>query len=186
MSSPHRAPPPPGFGAADVWRILLALAAMLALFALFWALRAVITPIFFAFLIAYMLDPLVDRFEARGMPRAVGIVVLLTFALIVISAFLFLLLPGIVRDVAEFARELPGAVRRSVEQWAPVLERYGVPVPHSLDEAFEQLRAENVTAPPPAAPPAAAPAGLAEPCARLLACAAAACASASLIWSSSS
>ena len=50
---------------------------------LLYTLRGVLAPVFFAFLIAYMLDPLVDRIEEsrllRGRPiaRAVGIAVLL-------------------------------------------------------------------------------------------------------------
>ena len=50
---------------------------------LLYALRGVLAPVFFAFLIAYMLDPLVDRIETsrllRNKPiaRAVGIAVLL-------------------------------------------------------------------------------------------------------------
>ena len=53
---------------------------------LLYTLRGVLAPVFFAFLIAYMLDPLVDRVEEsrllRGKPiaRAVGIAVLLVGA----------------------------------------------------------------------------------------------------------
>ena len=55
---------------------------------LLYTLRGVLAPVFFAFLIAYMLDPLVDRVEEsrllRGKPiaRAVGIAVLLVGCLL--------------------------------------------------------------------------------------------------------
>ncbi|MCA9617050.1 MAG: AI-2E family transporter, partial [Myxococcales bacterium] len=103
----------------------------------------VLAPIFFAFLIAYMLDPLVDRLEALKMPRALGIVVLLVMVLGAIGLFLLLVVPTVVRDVAGVLKELPGKSRDLLAAWEPVLEDYGVMVPHSLSEAFEQLSAET-------------------------------------------
>ena len=54
-------------------RWLLTLAAVVGVGYLLYLLRGALTPVFFAFLIAYMLDPVVDRFEERGMSRAAGI-----------------------------------------------------------------------------------------------------------------
>ena len=48
---------------------------------LLYVLRGALTPVFFAFLIAYMLDPVVDRFEERGFSRSLGIGVMLTAVL---------------------------------------------------------------------------------------------------------
>ncbi|MFT5357522.1 MAG: putative PurR-regulated permease PerM [Polyangiales bacterium] len=115
-----------------------ALAAAISL-AVLWALRAVVTPIFFAFLIAYMLDPIVDRLEERKLPRAAGIVVLLVTGITVIAGFLLMVLPGVVRDVADFAGEVPGALQRLFAEWEPVLTSYGVSVPHSLGDLFERF-----------------------------------------------
>ncbi len=39
---------------------------------LYW-LRSVLTPLFLAFSIAYVLDPVIDRFEAWNIPRPAGI-----------------------------------------------------------------------------------------------------------------
>ena len=64
-------------------RWVLWLGVSLAVGWLLFTLRGVLAPVFFAFLIAYMLDPLVDRIEEsrllRGssIGRAVGIAVLL-------------------------------------------------------------------------------------------------------------
>ncbi|MFK7999148.1 MAG: AI-2E family transporter [Polyangiales bacterium] len=120
-------------------RIVAWTAAAVLFLMLFWALRAVVTPIFFAFLIAYMLDPLVDWFEERKMPRAAGIVVLLVFGITVIGGFLLMVLPGVVRDIADFAGEVPGATRRLFAEWEPVLSSYGISVPHSLGDLFERF-----------------------------------------------
>jgi predicted PurR-regulated permease PerM len=104
-----------------------------------YALRGVLTPICLAFAIAYLLDPLVDRFEARGTPR--GLAVAIVFALVVSAGGLVLLIvvPGVVREVAHVAGELPAeleGLRRRVEPW--LLAR-GIAIPHDLDEALRQL-----------------------------------------------
>ena len=120
-------------------RWLMALLGVLIVGYLLYVLRGVLTPIFFAFLIAYMLDPLVDRFEAIRIPRALGIVLLLTLVLGTISVFMLLALPSIIRDIAAFAQELPAKVERFALQVQPYFEYYGIPIPHSLDEGLTQL-----------------------------------------------
>ncbi|MCU0673890.1 MAG: AI-2E family transporter [Myxococcota bacterium] len=124
-------------------RWAVAAVAILAFGALVVALRNVLTPIFFAFLIAYMLDPVVDRLEKLRLPRAAAIVVLLTVVLAVLVLFLLLVVPTVVRDVSEVLKELPTKTRELLASWEPVLEGYGIAVPHSLSEAFEQLSAET-------------------------------------------
>lgn len=120
-------------------RWLVVLVASAAVLVTLWALRGVLTPVFFAFLIAYMLDPLVDRFERAGLPRAAGIVVILSVVLGALSLFVFLALPALARDVAGFARELPGALDGLLARLEPQLAALGVSVPHTLSEAMSQL-----------------------------------------------
>ena len=120
-------------------RWMLATAGVFAVGAVVYALRGVLTPIFFAFLIAYMLDPVVDRLEAWKLPRAAGISVLLVLVLGALTLFLLLVAPGIISDVAEFAKELPAKARRTLEAWEPVLASWDIPVPHSLDDVLEQV-----------------------------------------------
>ncbi len=112
---------------------------------LLYTLRGVLAPVFFAFLIAYMLDPLVDRIEqsralrGRAIGRGVGIALLLA-ALFAISVFsILVLVPMVYEEVASFVRRLPGLVARSRAEWEPVLAEYGLRVPASVGEAFEEL-----------------------------------------------
>ncbi|MEM6296912.1 MAG: AI-2E family transporter, partial [Myxococcota bacterium] len=121
------------------WVLVLFVMALVGL--LVWGLRGVLTPVFFAFLIAYMLDPVVDRFEERKIPRSVGIAVLLTAVLGALTIFLLLALPGIIRDTAEFIGELPGTVRALEERVAPLLAEFGVELPRSLSEAVSTFTA---------------------------------------------
>lgn len=109
---------------------------------LFYALRGVLTPLFAAFLIAYVLDPVVDRLEARKIPRALAIMILLAGLLGVIGLFVVLVLPGVVRDVAGFVRELPHQVTAALQRMEPWLARYGIHVPHSVAEALAQYQVD--------------------------------------------
>ncbi len=109
---------------------------------LFYALRGVLTPLFAAFLIAYVLDPVVDKLEARKINRVVAIMLLLAALLGVIALFVVLVLPGVVRDLAGFVRDLPQQASAGLERARPWLARYGVQIPHSVAEALTQYQVD--------------------------------------------
>ncbi len=102
--------------------------------ALLYGLRAVLTPIFLAFTIAYILDPVVDRLESWKLPRAAGIAVVLGGFLAAIALFALLVVPGVVTDIANVARELPGHAKRGLAQLEPWLVARGVEIPKSADQ----------------------------------------------------
>lgn len=123
-------------------------AAVVAVACLLYLLRGVLTPILLAFAISYTLDPLVDRLERWGVPRALGVVIVMLAVLLAILLFVVLVVPSIVGDVAGVARELPDHATTwfgAAEQW---LGRYGVRLPQSSTEWLEQLRvhADKITA----------------------------------------
>ena len=112
---------------------------------LLYTLRGVLAPVFFAFLIAYMLDPLVDRIEAsrllRGRPiaRAVGIAVLLVGAFALAAIAILVIVPMVYEEVASFLKRLPALVARSRAALEPILAEYGLEIPTSVGEALEEL-----------------------------------------------
>ncbi|MEM7160230.1 MAG: AI-2E family transporter [Myxococcota bacterium] len=118
----------------------MATVAIIAVGFLLFVLRGALTPVFFAFLIAYMLDPVIDRFEERGHSRAVGIGVMLTVVLGGLGIFCALALPVAIRDLAAFFRELPTMVGDGLNALRPWLDSIGVPVPHSINEAVEEFQ----------------------------------------------
>lgn len=107
---------------------------------LLYALRGVLTPIFVAFAIAYLLDPLVDRLEAVGAPRALGITVLLVLTLLVLTLFALLVVPAMVRDLSALAHELPSAVIGLFARLSDWLAARGIEVPHTADDALEAVQ----------------------------------------------
>jgi predicted PurR-regulated permease PerM len=113
-------------------------AILLGGYVVYW-LRDVLTPIFVAFSLAYLLDPLVDRLEAWKVPRPAGIALVLAGVLGAVALFLGLVVPGIATDVAGVVRELPqqlAALWARVEPW---LAQRGIEVPHSATEWTERL-----------------------------------------------
>jgi len=126
-------------------RWVLWLGVSLAVGWLLFTLRGVLAPVFFAFLIAYMLDPLVDRIEQsrllrdRSIGRAVGIAVLLLGVLAIMAISLLVIFPMVYEEIASFVKRLPGLVARSRAEWEPILVEYGLEVPNSVGDAFEEL-----------------------------------------------
>jgi predicted PurR-regulated permease PerM len=104
----------------------------------YW-LRDVLTPIFLAFLIAYLCDPVVDRLEAWHVPRPAGIALVLGSAFSIVGLFLVLVLPGIATDVAGVIRALPTQLAALWTTTAPWLEQRGIAVPHTTTEWVARL-----------------------------------------------
>jgi predicted PurR-regulated permease PerM len=118
--------------------LYIAAAILIAGAVVYW-LRDVLTPIFLAFIIAYVLDPLVDRLETWHMPRPAGIAIVLGGTLGALILFLALVVPGIAADVAGVIQELPRQLGELWTRIGPWLEQRGVAVPHSAMELGARL-----------------------------------------------
>ncbi len=128
------------------WAIVAALA-LGALFALLWVLKAALTPLVAAFVIAYLLDPLIDRFEARRVKRPIAIFLLLGGVGLVNLGFLLFVIPHLARELSALAERLPGYLERFVSEVVPQLEaRIGVQLPNTIEEALGQLRGAELGA----------------------------------------
>jgi predicted PurR-regulated permease PerM len=102
-------------------------------------LRSVLAPVLFALLLAYFLDPLVDHFERMRIPRALGIVIILFAALSLLTLFVILVVPQLVRDVYELARALSVGLFRLLSAVRPWLVAHNVPVPDTVAAALDQI-----------------------------------------------
>jgi predicted PurR-regulated permease PerM len=114
----------------------------LLLFGLGWLLfriRAALTPVFFAMLVSYVLDPLVDRMERAHVPRSLGIAILLFVAVLGLGSFVFFVLPTVVSDLIELLRTLAIGLVSFAATALPWLQKHGVPVPPSVASALEGI-----------------------------------------------
>lgn len=103
-----------------------------------------LAPFLLAAIFAYILDPLVDRLEARRIPRAAAVALLALPLLGVLAFVAFVLAPAAVRQASEFAADLPeylevvrGWLRRArvwiVGLGIPGLDAAAIPRPEELD-----------------------------------------------------
>src|SRR5919107_5073487 len=104
------------------------LALLLVAFALY-VLRDVLLPFVAGLALAYMLDPLADRFQRLGLGRLGATVVILVLFVLFFVLALVLIIPLIAHQLAAFIDKLPSYVSRLqvliAQQGGPVIERLG-------------------------------------------------------------
>ena len=88
----------------------LLLAVMLAAGFLIYLLAPVLTPFLVAALLAYLADPLVDRMEAKGLPRTAAVVVIFVLLLSVVAGMILLLIPALQQQLVSLAKALPAYI----------------------------------------------------------------------------
>lgn len=94
----------------------------LVLFLMIYLLRAVVIPVAFSFLLAYFLDPVVDRFEEKKISRTLAIIILLIGALLCLTGVLLVLVPMIENQVSSFVERLPALIKSTSNRLVPYLE----------------------------------------------------------------
>lgn len=88
--------------ARNPWVRVGALVAALALVALAaYMLSAVLVPLFFAFIVAYMFDPVADALERKRIPRTAAVVLIVAVLLVVALALPVLVLPGVIHEAEQ-------------------------------------------------------------------------------------
>ncbi|MEW6488598.1 MAG: AI-2E family transporter [Thermodesulfobacteriota bacterium] len=120
-----------------VWAgLVLALAGSLWLAA---RLQAVVVPLLLAWFLAYALDPVVDRLEARRVPRAAGIALVFAAVLAAAAAFALLVVPTVARELRQAASALPAYAVQAQEVWLPRVEALlGRPLPTETGELLRE------------------------------------------------
>lgn len=98
--------------------LVLAAAALLYLIHL---LAAVLFPVFFSLIAAYLLNPLVGWLERRRIPRIAGIAVILTGFLALLGGFALVLYPAIRSQSLRLAERLPELAIRTETIYLPWL-----------------------------------------------------------------
>lgn len=94
-------------------------------------------PLLIAFIIAYLLDPLVDRFEARGIARSPAIAVILGGFLVASVALVSLLTPQLIREFSQVPTSLQVALSRLLPWFESTFQ---VQLPANLQQFFVLLQ----------------------------------------------
>lgn len=123
-------PPPSPKQANLIWLALTGIAIatlVLLVVALIWGagqalqiLAPVIWPLAIAGVIAYLLDPVVDKLEIRGVPRTRAIIMVFACAVVLMLGLLGSVVPQIVTETHDLARRVPGysqKIQSRVQKW---------------------------------------------------------------------
>ena len=144
---------PGGWGrqAAKLWGFLA-----FCILILFLA-RSVVLPFVFAFLVAYILAPLVRRMSTRAdgeqrMPRGLAIIICYLVFLASLALFMVALLPRLSNDGARIGREAPALYKKLNDEWAPGLATWLETNFRSMAPSVEPTAAEPVVADMPIPP----------------------------------
>ena len=122
----------------------------LALFALaMWALGATLVPYLAGAAIAYLLDPLADRLERRGLSRAWATAIILLVAVLILGLALALVVPELIDQAVGLARDVPGWILAG-QDWLegrfPGLLSEGSSLREAIASMEETLRSGGIAA----------------------------------------
>ena len=72
-----------------------------------WIVRDIVLVVLFSLIIASTIDPIVDRLQKSKIPRAVSVLGIYVLLIVVVAGVITLLVPPIMTEVGELARQLP-------------------------------------------------------------------------------
>ena len=135
-------------------RFHMMLVSTAALLTFIWVLDTtgfLLAPFVLALVLAYIQHPLVSRLEKRGVSRLVGTMLLALPAVVVIGLVLFLGIPALSAQIAEFIRGTPQLLQTAtvrLEQWQAQLQSRDLPWldEQALLERMRSIQPEAVMA----------------------------------------
>ncbi|HSV79948.1 MAG TPA: AI-2E family transporter [Ramlibacter sp.] len=119
------------------WTAIAALA-VLAL----WALGPVLAPFVVGGVLAYALNPLVDRLDAAGggrMPRVAAVVIVELLLIVVLLGLVLLVVPVVSKEIPLLREQLPLLLDRLHDTLSPWLAQYGIRISFDLPSLRAQL-----------------------------------------------
>lgn len=105
---------------SNKWLLMVSIAAGAVLL---YLLAPVLTPFLTAALLAYLGDPLVDKLEARKMPRSAAVVLVFIVIFGVIIAITLVLVPLVEQQISSLIKNLPSYIDWFQKQVVPVLSQ---------------------------------------------------------------
>ncbi len=97
-------------------RLALTLFAIALIFAFMWVGKSVLVPLFFSFLVAILLHPLVKFFEKKRFPRALAAVTALLIFMILLGGLFYFFSHQVVR----LSRDLPSLQAKVTDKWEQI------------------------------------------------------------------
>jgi len=132
------------FRGKEGYTALLTVAGLATLLWLLSSTGSLLAPFLLAMVLAYTLDPLVDKLERRGVSRSLAIGLLTVAAIVVLGVVFLLVLPAALRELGQVVQEAPLFFQRLGAWLESVRERIlSVNIP-LIDEDDLLLRLQNI------------------------------------------
>ncbi len=101
---------------------------------LVWLLSPILAPFLFAAILAYILDPLVEKMSGRRVPRTLAVVLVMFLALLLIVALALVVLPLFYKELRMLADRVPGFLVWMNETVSPWLnDRFQIAFQFDID-----------------------------------------------------
>jgi predicted PurR-regulated permease PerM len=94
---------------------LLTITGALTLVWLLAATDTLLAPFVLSLVLAYILDPLVDRFETRGVSRSIAVMLILIPAIALLCVAFLFLIPAAIRELGQVLQDIPVLLQRLAE-----------------------------------------------------------------------
>ncbi len=125
----------------SIWlKVILSCSILLFLLLLIFVARNILLPFFLAFLLAYVLDPVVDILEKRGIRRTVGIAVVTGVMLILFLLVCSYAYPILHRHISELADTLPVYAEKIKNKLGPVISDFSVKYELEIDQVVDNAK----------------------------------------------
>jgi predicted PurR-regulated permease PerM len=109
----------------------------------FYLLAPVLTPFLLAGILAYICNPVVDRLQRLGLPRLVGVTVVLLLLIALAAGLMLILVPLLAAEASVLAARLPEGMAIANDKLNPWLaEHFNVHITFD-QEALKKLIADN-------------------------------------------
>lgn len=122
--------------------------ALVLVIGLGYTLRGVLVPLFLAFLVAYALDPFVDRLEVLRVPRPLGAILVMLGLTGLLTVVLIYTIPLFIDELSDASATLPekiGRLQARIEPWFAT--QLHIKLPHSVNDlskaAAERLQGDG-------------------------------------------
>ncbi len=123
-----------------IYQISLSLLFLLLIILCFYYLKSILILLLIPAILAYVLDPVVDFFEKRKIPRTGAIFLLLTFLLIVLTLLFLSIGPTIQREIGDLQESLPRYLETIQEKVIPGIEKtFKIKFPSTLQEGLAEI-----------------------------------------------
>ncbi len=104
-------------------RIAIWVGGFVAAYLVLWYLSPILLPFVLGVIIAYLLDPLLERFTRLGVRRSLGAAVIIAVFFVVLLVAIALLLPILRAQIVGLTQQLVGATNKLYAEAFPLIER---------------------------------------------------------------